>query len=77
MTGVQTCALPILIASTLRGLQIVMSNGSLWKSVNNEALPRSSNGAVGTAATVLTAPRTIAATPGGDCQNRESNSPPV
>lgn len=57
---------PSTIVSTLRGLQIVMSNGSLWKTVNNEALPRPSNGAVGTAATVLTAPRTMIATPGGE-----------
>src|SRR5450759_2282843 len=61
-----TLITPSAIVSTLRGLQIVMSNGSLWKTVNNEALPRSSNGAVGTAATVLAAPRTMIATPGGE-----------
>ena len=32
-----TLITPSLIASTLRGLQIVMSNGALWKTVNDEA----------------------------------------
>lgn len=57
---------PSTIVSTLQGLQMVMSNGSLWKTVNNEALPRPSNGAVGTAATLVAAPRSMIATPGGE-----------
>ncbi|MEO8128637.1 MAG: beta-propeller fold lactonase family protein, partial [Bryobacteraceae bacterium] len=61
-----TLITPNTVVSTLRGLQIVMSNGSLWKTVNNEAIPRPTNGAVGTAATVVMAPRTMIATPGGE-----------
>jgi uncharacterized protein (TIGR03437 family) len=54
---------PSVIAYTLSGLQIVMSDGTLWKVVGNEALPRKS-AVIGTAA--LTAPRTMAAAPGGE-----------
>lgn len=55
---------PTVIASTLSGLQIIMSNGALWKSVDDEASPRSTSPVIGT--TTLTAPRTMIATPGGE-----------
>jgi hypothetical protein len=35
---------PNLIAAGLQGPQVVMSNGSLWRVVGNQALPRSSTG---------------------------------
>jgi len=55
---------PSVVASTLSGLQIVMSDGSLWKAVNNEALPRGASAAIGT--TTIQAPRSLVATPGGE-----------
>ncbi len=55
---------PSVIAATLAGVQIVMSDGTLWKVVDNEALPRRTSAVIGTAA--VTAPRTMAAAPGGE-----------
>src|SRR5262249_5328216 len=55
---------PAAIAATLSGLQIVMSNGTLWRAVNNQALPRPTSTVIGT--TALQAPRSIVAAPGGE-----------
>jgi len=55
---------PSVIVSTLSGVQIVMSDGSLWKVVDNEALPRKYSPVLGTS--TIQAPRTMAATPGGE-----------
>lgn len=55
---------PSVIAATQRGLQVVMSNGALWRVVGDEALPRPASAVIGTA--TIPAPRTLAATPNGE-----------
>ncbi|MFN0102011.1 MAG: hypothetical protein ACKV2U_07970 [Bryobacteraceae bacterium] len=55
---------PSAIAVTQSGLQIVMSNGTLWRVVGDEAVPRRVSAVIGTA--TVPAPRTIAATPNGE-----------
>lgn len=62
---------PSAIANSQRGLQIVMSDGSLWKLVGDEASPRVLNpsvfgSAVRTVAAGNPAVRTLTATPGGE-----------
>jgi uncharacterized protein (TIGR03437 family) len=55
---------PSTVAAGLNGLQVVMSNGKVWRVVNGEALPRATNGVLGT--TTLTSPYNMVATPGGE-----------
>jgi uncharacterized protein (TIGR03437 family) len=55
---------PSALAVTQSGLQIVMSNGTLWRVVGDEAVPRRVSAVIGTA--TVPAPRTIAATPNGE-----------
>jgi len=55
---------PSSLAVTQSGLQIVMSNGTLWRVVGDEAVPRRISAVIGTA--TIPAPRTIAATPNGE-----------
>jgi uncharacterized protein (TIGR03437 family) len=55
---------PSVIVATLSGLQVVMSDGTLWKVVNDEAMPRRGNAVLGTSA--IPTPRTMVATPGGE-----------
>ncbi len=58
---------PSLIAAGLQGPQVVMSNGSLWRVVGNQVLPRKLNTAVFGTTTTLSGPsQTMAATPGGE-----------
>ena len=58
---------PSLIAAGLQGPQVLMSDGSLWRVVGNQVLPRTLNTAVfGTARTVAGPSQTMAATPGGE-----------
>jgi uncharacterized protein (TIGR03437 family) len=58
---------PNLIAAGLQGPQVVMSNGSLWRVVGSQVLPRKLNSAVFGTATTLPGPsQTMAATPGGE-----------
>src|SRR4029077_74942 len=58
---------PNLIAAGLQGPQVVMSNGSLWRVVGNQVLPRKLNTAVFGTTTTLPGPsQTMAATPGGE-----------
>lgn len=58
---------PSVIATGLRGPQIVMSDGTLWKVVGNEAVPRTLNPSVfGTTRVVAGPTRTMASTPGGE-----------
>lgn len=62
---------PSAIANSQRGLQLVMSDGSLWKVVGDEALPRTLNPSVfgsnvRTVAAGNPAVRTLTATPGGE-----------
>ncbi|MBL8241209.1 MAG: hypothetical protein JNM66_27550 [Bryobacterales bacterium] len=55
---------PSSLAVTQSGLQIVMSNGTLWRVVGDEAVPRRVSAVIGAA--TVPAPRTIAATPNGE-----------
>lgn len=55
---------PSVIVATLSGVQMVMSDGSLWKVVDDEAVPRKNSRILGTS--TVQAPRTMAATPGGE-----------
>ena len=56
---------PSIIASGIRGLQILMNNGTLWKVVGDQAVPRPLSPVIGT--TTLAGPvRTMAATPNGE-----------
>jgi uncharacterized protein (TIGR03437 family) len=55
---------PQVIAATQRGLQIVMSNGSLWQVIDGEAAPRRQSPLIGAAA--IPAPRAMASTPNGE-----------
>lgn len=55
---------PSVVAAGLRGLQVIMNNGSIWKVVGNDAVPRPLSPAIG--ALTVPAPRTMAATPGGE-----------
>lgn len=55
---------PSVIAATVGGLQMVMSNGALWKVVNGRAMPREASPVIGS--TTLQAPRSMIATPGGE-----------
>jgi uncharacterized protein (TIGR03437 family) len=55
---------PSVIAMTQNGLQIVMSNGTLWRVIGDEAIPRRTSAIIG--ATTVPAPRTVSATPNGE-----------
>ncbi len=55
---------PSVVAATQRGPQIVMSNGTLWKTVGDTAVPRTISPLVGTS--TVPAPRTMVATPNGE-----------
>jgi uncharacterized protein (TIGR03437 family) len=55
---------PSVVAATQRGVQIVMSNGTLWKTVGDTAIPRTVSPLVGSS--TVPAPRTMVATPNGE-----------
>lgn len=55
---------PASIAASLSGVQIIMSDGRLWRVVDGQAIPRPASRLVG--ATALPAPRSMAASPGGE-----------
>jgi uncharacterized protein (TIGR03437 family) len=57
---------PSVIASGLRGPQVIMSNGSLWRVVGNQVLPRTLNTAVFGNSRTVSAPQTMASTPNGE-----------
>ena len=57
---------PSVIASGLRGPQVVMSNGRLWRVVGNQVLPRTLNTAVFGNLQTLPGPQTMASSPGGE-----------
>jgi uncharacterized protein (TIGR03437 family) len=62
---------PVLISSAISGVQFLMSNGTLWKIVGNQAVPRSGSRVIGTNAagqTIIGTPTaaTMTATPGGE-----------
>jgi uncharacterized protein (TIGR03437 family) len=55
---------PSVIAPTIRGPLIIMNNGTLWKVVGDEAVPRAVSTAIGSS--VIAAPRNMVATPNGE-----------
>jgi uncharacterized protein (TIGR03437 family) len=55
---------PSVLAAGLRGVQVIMNNGTVWKIVGNEAVPRNLSPIIGSM--TIPAPRTIAATPNGE-----------
>ncbi len=55
---------PSVIAATQRGLQVVMSNGTLWTVIGDEAIPRSISPIIQTA--TVPAPRSMTSTPNGE-----------
>jgi len=57
---------PSVIASGLRGPQVVMSNGRLWRVVGNQVLPRTLNTSVFGNLQTLPGPQTMASSPGGE-----------
>jgi len=61
---------PSIIASTQRGPLVVMSNGTIWRIIGDEAVPKQFNTAViapnAQGQQILPAPRTMASTPGGE-----------
>jgi uncharacterized protein (TIGR03437 family) len=63
-------ATPSVIAAGLSGLQILMTNGTLWKVVGNTAVPRPISRLIGQTTTGLPnpipVPSSMAATPGGE-----------
>lgn len=55
---------PSIIAATQNGLQILMSNGTLWRVIGDEVVPRRISAVIGT--NVIPAPRSMVATPNGE-----------
>ena len=55
---------PSVLAMSQRGLLVVMNNGTLWRVVGDDLVPRSVSPIIGT--TTLNAPRTMASTPNGE-----------
>ncbi len=57
---------PSLIATGIRGPQLIMSDGTLWKVVGDQAIPRTLNSDVFGTVRTIPAPRTMASTPNGE-----------
>lgn len=61
---------PQVIATGLSGLQIMMSNGTLWQVIGNDAVPRPVSPAIGADSSgrplTISAPRSLVSTPGGE-----------
>lgn len=55
---------PAQLVATQRGVMMVMSNGTLWKIIGDEAVPRQVSTVIGS--TTVPAPRSMAATPNGE-----------
>ena len=60
-TGIFT---PSLISVGLRGPQVMMNNGQIWRLIDNELVPRPQSATIGSL--TVPAPRTMVATPGGE-----------
>jgi uncharacterized protein (TIGR03437 family) len=54
---------PSVIAASMRGAMVIMSNGTIWKVVGNQAVPVPVSTTIGS--NTLSAPRTMAASPEG------------
>ena len=55
---------PSSLAMTQRGLMVIMNNGTIWRVVGDELVPRSLSAIIGT--TTIPAPRSMTATPNGE-----------
>ena len=55
---------PSVVAVTQRGLLVVMNNGTIWRAVGDELVPRTISPLIGTA--TIPAPRTLTSTPNGE-----------
>jgi len=55
---------PSVLAAGVRGLQVLMNNGTIWRVVGNEASPRNISPIIG--ASTIPQPRTMVSTPGGE-----------
>ncbi len=55
---------PSQMVATERGVMMIMSNGTLWKIIDDEALPRAISPVIGS--NTVPAPRSMAATPNGE-----------
>jgi uncharacterized protein (TIGR03437 family) len=60
-----TIVTPQILATTSRGIQVLMSDGSLWKIVGNSMEPRSLNTTIFNGARAIPGPQSMAATPDG------------
>lgn len=56
---------PQILATTTRGIQVLMSDGSLWKVVGNSMEPRTLNPTIFNGARTIPGPQSMAATPEG------------
>jgi uncharacterized protein (TIGR03437 family) len=56
---------PQMLATTSRGIQVLMSDGSLWKIVGNSMEPRSLNTTIFNGSRTIAGPQSMAATPEG------------
>jgi uncharacterized protein (TIGR03437 family) len=56
---------PAILASSQRGVQVIMSDGTLWRIVGDQVLPRALNTNIFGTARSLPAPQSMAATPEG------------
>ena len=55
---------PQALVTTQRGLMVIMNNGTIWRAVGDELVPRDLSAIIG--ATTIPAPRTMTATPNGE-----------
>lgn len=55
---------PSVLAVTQRGLIVIMNNGTIWRAIGDELVPRNISPLIGTA--TIPAPRTLTATPNGE-----------
>lgn len=61
--GAQAAVRPLALAYGLSGLQFMMSNGSFWRVIGNQAVPRQANNIT---PVTVTGPISMVATPGGE-----------
>jgi YVTN family beta-propeller protein len=64
--GNQNAVQPFAMAMGLSGLQFMMSNGTFWRVVRNQAVPRVANAVLPASGSIGNSPQYMAATPGGE-----------
>jgi DNA-binding beta-propeller fold protein YncE len=65
---------PYALAMSLRGLQFMMSNGTFWRVVGNQATPRLADAILPTTGTIGAVPQYMIATPSGEYMMTVSNN---